>query len=366
MDMKMNMKMSDEEMMLMMMRKKFLGAIILCLPLIFLKFDNNISEHLAMWIQFAISIPVIFWAGSMFFAKAGRALIKGHLNMFTLVVMGVLAAWLYSVWAMFIPQDFPASFRMADGNVTVYFDAACYITVIVLLGHLWELKGRKAIRDDIKNNPAMQEVMDKLNTEPMNIQKYIDKVAEIFILAVIILALISFGAWFLYGPAPSALYGLIIAITVLLSACPCVFTLATPLSLMVGINLAAKNGILVKNPDVFQALAPTNLQNYKKARIKFATENGTATAIQEAEVIVMNVKDDEIMKAIRISKLTMDNIKQNITIGAVYNLIMLPIAAGALYPHWGLLLGPVAASIAMSASSIVVVLNSLRLKLKKI
>lgn len=371
MDMKMGSKMSSEDMMLEMMKKRFWSAIILCIPLIILKFGSGVSEDLTLWIQLIISIPVVFWAGWMFFTKAGKALIKGRLNMFTLVVMGVLSAWLYSVWAMFFPQDFPASFRMIDGDVTVYFDAACYITVIVLLGHVWELKGRKAIRDDISKlqatNPQMQQhlqgAMDKLNTEPMGIQKYIDKVAEVFILFVIIMAAFSFWAWLEYGPAPSALYGLIIAITVLLSACPCVFTLATPLSLMEGVNIAAQNGILVKNPDIFQKLAVMDAESYKLNDVKFALGTNDVKAVQDADVIILDGDNKKIAKAIALAKSTMANIKENIIIGAAYNGIMLPIAAGILYPAYGLLLGPIAASVAMSVSSIIVVLNALRLKL---
>lgn len=378
MDMSKMTMMSNEDMMLKMMNKRFWIALALCSPLLLLGVLKNIfhqpnilSAQAMMWLELVVSIPVVFWAGSMFFAKAGYALLRGHLNMFTLVVMGVLSAWLYSLFAMFMPNDFPASFHLANGGVAVYFDAACYITIVVLIGHIWEMKGRKRIRDDINklsnNNqqlhPHLGNIMNNVSTEPLKIQKYIDKVAEFFIFFVIILALASFAIWYKFGPSPSALYGLIIAITVLLSACPCVFTLATPLSIMCGINKAAEKGILIKNPDIFQIMAQTNMQNYKKARIKFAMGSSDTNAIKDAEIIILSGKQEDIMEAIKISKSTMDNIKENIIIGAVYNLVMLPIAAGALYPTYGIFLGPIVASIAMSASSIVVVLNALRLKI---
>lgn len=401
MDMGMNMKMSSDkmmsgaDMMLQMMRKRFWTAIVLCSPLLFLAIMKDVlhqlpylSEVAMMWLQLLISIPVVFWCGWSFFVKAGRALVKGHLNMFTLVVMGVLSAWGYSVAAMFFPEYFPSSFHLADGSLVVYFDTSCYITIIVLLGHVWEMKGRKLISDDLakvqKNDerlhPHLENVLSKVNMEPLKIQQYIDKVAEYFILFVILLALTTFFVWLKWGPAPSALYGLIIAITVLLSACPCVFTLATPLSIMCGINKSAQKGILVKNPDVFWDLAKVNHLGYKKnlssfsalanlnfgqggKSIKFALGTGDAKAIEEADVILLNGDINDISQAIELARMTMKNIKENLLIGLIYNVVMLPIAAGLLYPYWGIMLNPVTASFAMSASSIVVVGNALRIKL---
>lgn len=300
--------------------------------------------------------------------------------MFTLIVMGVFSAWLYSVFAMFFPQSFPPSFHLSDGSVALYFDAACYITIIVLIGHIWELRGRKTIRDNISNLHNVDNIMDKINTSPMKIQKYIDKVSEIFILFVIFLALGAFFIWMEYGPQPSALYGLIIAITVLLSACPCVFTLATPMSIMCGVNIGAKNGILIKNADVFQDLEDANAKNNysvkdevltlhlldKNKNITFALGTKNMQTLANADVILLEDDIKGVAEAIKLSNLTMHNIRENIFFGFIYNLVMLPIAAGILYPYWGILLNPIVASFAMSASSIVVVLNALRLRSKSI
>lgn len=385
---KMNMsdmpKMNMDDMMFNMMRKRFWIAILLCSPLLFLGLMSDafnreyLSPKSLIWLQFIISIPVVFWSGSMFFAKAGKALFHGHLNMFTLVVMGVFSAWLYSVFAMFFPNYFPPSFHLPDGQVALYFDASCYITIIVLIGHIWELRGRKTIRDNISNLHNVDNIMEKVSTNPMKIQKYIDKVSEVFILFVIFLALAAFFGWREYGPQPSALYGLIIAITVLLSACPCVFTLATPMSIMCGVNIGAKNGILIKNPDVFQDLEAGNAKNSysvkddvltlhlldKNKNVTFALGVKNLHAIANADVILLNDDTKDVAKAIKLSNLTMHNIRENIFFGFMYNLIMLPIAAGILYPYWGILLNPIVASFAMSISSIFVVLNALRLRTK--
>lgn len=387
---KMNMpnmpKMNMDDMMLSMMRKRFWIAILLCSPLLFLGFmadffhQEYLSSQSLMWLQFVISIPVVFWCGWMFFVKAGKALFNGHLNMFTLVVMGVVSAWLYSVFAMFFPDYFPSSFHLSDGSVAIYFDASCYITIIVLIGHIWELRGRKTIRDNISSLHNVDNIMDKVTTNPMKIQKYIDKISEIFILFVIFLALAAFFGWLEYGPQPSALYGLIIAITVLLSACPCVFTLATPMSIMCGVNIGAKNGILIKNPDVFQDLEEANAKNNysvkddiltlhlldKDKNITFALGTKNLHAIANADVILINDDTKDVAEAIKLSNLTMHNIRENIFFGFMYNLIMLPIAAGILYPSWGILLNPIVASFAMSVSSIFVVLNALRLRTKSL
>jgi Cu+-exporting ATPase len=110
---------------------------------------GSIGHTANMWIQFALSTPVVLWAGWPFFERGGRSLVTRHLNMFTLIAMGTGAAYLYSVVATIFPSIFPESFRM-HGAVEVYYESAAVITVLVLLGQLLELKARAATGSAIK------------------------------------------------------------------------------------------------------------------------------------------------------------------------------------------------------------------------
>ena len=84
------------------------------------------------------------------------------------------------------------------------------------------------------------------------IQKLADTVAGYFVPAVIAIAVLTFIAWAIWGPAPAMAYGLVNAVAVLIIACPCALGLATPMSIMVGVGRAAQNGILVKNAEALE------------------------------------------------------------------------------------------------------------------
>ena len=103
-----------------------------------------------------------------------------------------------------------------------------------------------------------------------------------------------------------------------------------------------------------------------KADVGIAVMNGTDIAIDSADVILLNEGLDTILKAVNTSELTMKTVKQNLFWAFCYNSICIPVAAGILYPFTGILLNPMLAAMAMSLSSVSVVLNSLRLKNKKV
>jgi P-type Cu+ transporter len=110
----------------------------------------RLSGQTSAWIQFALATPVVLWCGWPFFERGARSLVTRHLNMFTLVAMGVGVAWIYSVVATLAPQIFPPAFRRADGSVPIYFEAAAVITVLVLLGQVLELRAREQTSGAIK------------------------------------------------------------------------------------------------------------------------------------------------------------------------------------------------------------------------
>jgi P-type Cu+ transporter len=95
-----------------------------------------------VWIEFLLATPVVLWGGWPFFVRAWTSVRNRSLNMFSLIALGVGAAYLYSLAATFMPGLFPQSLR-PDGVVAVYFEAAAVITVLVLLGQVLELRARE-------------------------------------------------------------------------------------------------------------------------------------------------------------------------------------------------------------------------------
>jgi Cu+-exporting ATPase len=103
--------------------------------------QHAVSLRVATWIQFVLATPVVLWGGWPFFVRGWASLVSRHLNMFTLIALGVGAAYLFSVVATLAPGIFPDSFRM-HGQVGVYFEPAAVIVVLVLLGQVLELRAR--------------------------------------------------------------------------------------------------------------------------------------------------------------------------------------------------------------------------------
>ncbi len=96
----------------------------------------------AIWFEFALATPVVLWAGWPFFARGFASVRNRSLNMFSLISLGVGAAYLYSLAATFAPGVFPAMLRQEGGTIPVYYEAAAVITVLVLLGQVLELRAR--------------------------------------------------------------------------------------------------------------------------------------------------------------------------------------------------------------------------------
>lgn len=92
------------------------------------------------WVQLLLSLPVIFYAGWMFFIRAWKSVVTWHLNMFTLIGIGTGVAFIFSVVGMFFPAIFPEEFKTAHGTIGLYFEAATVILTLVLLGQLLEAK----------------------------------------------------------------------------------------------------------------------------------------------------------------------------------------------------------------------------------
>ena len=96
----------------------------------------------APWLELALATPVVLWGGWPFFVRGWNSVVSRHLNMFTLIALGVSVAYVYSVAATIVPSLFPPSFRDASGHVGVYYEAAAAIVTLVLLGQVMELRAR--------------------------------------------------------------------------------------------------------------------------------------------------------------------------------------------------------------------------------
>ena len=141
------------------MRRRFWISVVLSLPLLAIGMSEFIpgkplvrlvSMSALPWIQLALASPVVLWCGWPFFVRFWQSIVNRSLNMFTLIGLGVAVAYVYSLFATFLPQIFPASFRDDMGNVPVYYEAAAVITTLVLLGQVLELKARSSTSSAIK------------------------------------------------------------------------------------------------------------------------------------------------------------------------------------------------------------------------
>ncbi|HZM00759.1 MAG TPA: heavy metal translocating P-type ATPase [Planctomycetota bacterium] len=132
------------------MTRRLAVAAVLTAPLLLLAMGHMLPGlHLQapgaaqeQW-QLLLATPVVLWAGWPFFVRAWFSLVHKSANMFTLIGLGVAAAFGVSVAAVIVPQAFPRAFRRADGSVPVYFESAAVIVTLVLVGQVLELRARR-------------------------------------------------------------------------------------------------------------------------------------------------------------------------------------------------------------------------------
>lgn len=120
------------------------------------------------WIELALSIPIVLWAGLPIFTRGIQSIISRSPNMWTLIGLGTSAAFVYSVVATVTPEAFPASF-MAMGRINVYYEAAVVIISLTLLGQILELKARSqtsaAIKSLLNLSPKTARLINSDGTE---------------------------------------------------------------------------------------------------------------------------------------------------------------------------------------------------------
>ena len=162
--------------------KKMKIAIIFTLPIFIISMSEMIPNNPLYtimsiekwnWVQFLFSIPVIFYAGWMFFVRAYKSIVTWNLNMFTLIGIGTSVAFLFSIAGMFFPDIFPAEFKSHHGTIHLYFEAATVILTLVLLGQLLEAKAHG------QTNGAIKELLKLAPTEATLVENGNDKVISI-------------------------------------------------------------------------------------------------------------------------------------------------------------------------------------------
>ena len=147
------------------MTRRFKAGLLFTLPLIFLAMADYLPglgglverlhpQRISAWLQLALATPVVLWAGWPFFQRGWRAIGAWNLNMFTLIAIGVGAAYAYSAVAVLFPGLFPEAFREPSGQIGVYFEVAAVIVVLVLLGQVLELRARE------KTGGALRALLD--------------------------------------------------------------------------------------------------------------------------------------------------------------------------------------------------------------
>jgi Cu+-exporting ATPase len=380
------------------MRRRFWIGAALTVPLLILTMGpfvglgflrEMLGERTAQWVELALGTPVILWAGWPFFVRGMRSVINRSLNMFTLISMGVGAAYAFSIVAVLMPDIFPAGFRDAAGHVGVYFEAGAVIVVLVLLGQVMELAARertgsairalldmaaktaRVIRADGSEEEIVLEAVvvgDRLRVRPGDkvpvdgvvlegrssidesmisgepvpvekvagddvtgatingtgslimearrvgadtmlaqivemvanaqrsrapIQKFADQVAGRFVPTVIAIAILSFVAWAVWGPAPALAYALISAVAVLIIACPCALGLATPMSIMTATGRGAQAGVLIKNAEA--------LERFAKVDTLIVDKTGTLTVGKPKLVAVLPQTGHEEAEVLRLA-----------------------------------------------------------------
>ena len=314
-----------------------------------------IGHRLAGYLEFALATPIVLWAAWPFFQRGWASVTNRSPNMWTLISIGVAAAYGYSVVATFLPGVFPAAYQMGMGQmgmgVGTYYEAAVVIVTLVFVGQVLELRARErtgdAVRalldlapktarrilpDGTEYDAPLANIMagDRLRVRPgdavpvdgvidegassvdeslmtgeaMPVEKAVgdpvtggtinkngslvmtagrvgadtvlaqivamvsnakrsrapiqgvaDKIAAVFVPVVLVIAVVSFVAWMVWGPAPALAYAITAAVSVLIIACPCALGLATPISITTAAGRGAQAGVLIKDAEALERMA---------------------------------------------------------------------------------------------------------------
>ncbi len=340
-----------------------------------------LTNHFVLW---ALTTPVQFWVGWQFLRGFAVALRRGTADMNTLVAIGTMAAYLYSVGITLAPHVFSAQ----GAHTAVYFDTAAVLITLIILGRWLEARARgrtseaikrllalrpktaRVLRKGVEREISVEEVvvgdlvvvrpgekipvdgivqegyssvdesmltgeslpvekttgtsvvgasLNKTGTLTFEatkvgkdtilahiiqlveaaqgskapIQRLADKIAGVFVPIVVGIAAVTFGVWYLLGPAPAFTYALSNFMAVLLIACPCALGLATPTAIMVGTGRGAERGILIKSAE--------RLEIAHRIRTVIFDKTGTLTRGEPVVTDVVGVTDADRVEVLRLA-----------------------------------------------------------------
>lgn len=140
--------------------------------------SNVLSSQQCNWIQFILTLPVVFYTGWVFFVRAWKSFITWNLNMFSLIGIGTGVAFLFSITGLLLPDTFPDAFKTAHGTVHLYFESVAVILTLVLLGQLLEARAHS------QTSGAIKQLLKMTPSEAILIQNGTDKVVSINNIAV--------------------------------------------------------------------------------------------------------------------------------------------------------------------------------------
>ncbi len=141
------------------MTRRFWVSFALSFPLLFITMSDTIpgfnlhdrmGMHVFNWLQAVLATPVVLWAGAPFFVRGWASFKTWNLNMFSLIMLGTGSAFLFSVYALLLPESLPDAFKM-NGMSPLYFEAAAVIITLVLMGQVLELRARSRTNSAIKS-----------------------------------------------------------------------------------------------------------------------------------------------------------------------------------------------------------------------
>ncbi|WP_372802072.1 heavy metal translocating P-type ATPase [Lutibacter sp.] len=162
--------------------KKMKISALLAIPVFFISMSSHLpknplleitSQYFWDWLQFILTIPIVFYTCWMFFVRCWKSIVSWNLNMFTLVGIGTGAAFIFSIIGLFFPEVFPSEFKGMSGHVDIYFEATAVILTLVLLGQLLEAKAHS------KTSGAIKELLKLAPSEATLVINGVDKTVAI-------------------------------------------------------------------------------------------------------------------------------------------------------------------------------------------
>ena len=373
------------------MSRRFVVSAVLSVPLLIISMGHMVipslghlvSGSLRMWVELALATPVVLWGAWPFFVRFAASVRSLHLNMFTLIGIGVGVAYVYSAVAVFLPHLFPPQLHKMDGTVGVYFEAAAVITTLVLLGQVLELRARSrtgaAVRALLGLSPKTAR---RVGLSPKTARRVTDDGEEEIPLDRIVQddhlrirpgEKVPVDAVILEGTSSideSMLTGEPIPVDKQTGDPIIGGTLNVQGSLVAQATKVGKETLLAQIvqqvAEAQRSRAPIDGINdapaLATAHVGIAMGTGTDVAMHSAHVTLVKGDLRGVARARTLSRATIRNIKENLFFAFVYNALGVPLAAGVLYPLAGLLLSPMFAALAMSLSSVSVIGNALRLR----